>query len=162
MATTPRRAVLITGASSGIGATYADRFARRGHDLVLVARDAARLESLAAQLQRDNNIRADILPADLTDPSQLASVEDRLRSDDRIGILVNNAGAAVMGSLASADLDALERLIRLNITAVVRLAGAVAPRFVAAATARSSTCPRCWRWRRRRSPASIRRRKHLC
>ena len=72
MADTSRRAVLITGASTGIGATYADRFARRGHDLVLVARDAARLESLAALLRRENDISADILPADLTDASQLA------------------------------------------------------------------------------------------
>src|SRR3954470_16928591 len=108
---TSRRAVLITGASSGIGATYADRFARRGHDLVLVARDAARLESLAALLRCENEISVDILPADLADASQLASVEDRLRNDERIGLLLNNAGAAIMGGLATADMDALERLI---------------------------------------------------
>ncbi|MFL5280894.1 MAG: SDR family NAD(P)-dependent oxidoreductase [Rhodopila sp.] len=131
MVDTSRRAVMITGASSGIGATYADRFAERGHGLVLVARDNARLESIAGLLQRENGIRVDILPADLTDPSQLAAVENRLRGDDRIGILVNNAGAAIMGAFATADMDALERLIRLNVTSVVRLAGAVVPRFVA-------------------------------
>ena len=71
--------ILITGASTGIGATYADRFARRGHDLVLVARDAARLEALAAKLTGETGVAVDVLPADLTQPDQLARVEARLR-----------------------------------------------------------------------------------
>lgn len=124
--------VLITGASTGIGAVYADRFARRGHDLVLVARDKARMETLAARLRNEAGVSVEILPADLTDVAELAKVEKRLREDDKIKILLNNAGAAAPGGLANPDLDALDRLIRLNITAVSRLAGAVAPRFVAA------------------------------
>ena len=94
--------VLITGASSGIGATYAERFARRGHDLVLVARDRARMEALAARLREESGVAIDILQADLTKSDELAAVETRLRDDRRIGILVNNAGAGVAGSFERA------------------------------------------------------------
>ncbi|MBN8899099.1 MAG: SDR family NAD(P)-dependent oxidoreductase, partial [Rhodospirillales bacterium] len=124
-------AVMITGASSGIGATYADRFARRGHDLVLVARDAARLEALAARLRSETGRAVDVLPADLTSPAQLRSVEKRLDQDARIGVLVNNAGAALPAGLADAGADEQDWLIRLNVLAVTRLATAVIPRFLA-------------------------------
>ena len=124
------RSALITGASTGIGATYADRFARRGHNLVLVARDRARLDALGARLRADYGVAVDVLPADLTQSEDLRRVEARLRDDADIGILVNNAGAAASGGFAHSDLDALERLIALNITAVTRLAGAVVPRFL--------------------------------
>lgn len=124
-------AVLITGASSGIGATYADRFARRGHDLVLVARDRARMEALAAELRSETAVKIDILPADLTDAGDLARVESRLREDELIGVVINNAGIAVPGGFADADVEAMDRLIRLNVTAVTRLIGAVVPRFLA-------------------------------
>ncbi len=129
--THPFPAVLVTGASSGIGATYADRFARRGHDLVLVARDEARMEALAARLRAETGVKIDVVPADLTASADLVRAEARLRDDDRIGILVNNAGVAAPGGFAGGDLDAMDRLIRLNITAVTRLAGAVVPRFLA-------------------------------
>src|SRR5271166_1572746 len=82
--------VLITGASTGIGATYADRFARRGHDLVLVARDRKRMEALATRLRHETGVAIDIIQADLTQPAELAVVEARLRDDARIGVLVNN------------------------------------------------------------------------
>jgi short-subunit dehydrogenase len=133
MAATELRTALITGASAGIGATYADRLARRGHDLVLVARDAARLDALALTLRDRHRVRVDVLPADLTAPQDLAAVSARLRDDPRIGILVNNAGAATSGGFANADPDVLDRLIALNVTAVTRLAAAVTPRFVAEA-----------------------------
>ncbi|HEX3501355.1 MAG TPA: SDR family oxidoreductase [Stellaceae bacterium] len=126
-----KRTALITGASSGIGATYADRLARRGHDLVLVARDERRMAALAERLRRETGVAVDVLPADLTEPRDLARIEARLREDSRIGILVNNAGAAAPGGFAAPDLDAQDRLIRLNVTAVTRLAGAVVPRFLA-------------------------------
>ncbi|UPK30906.1 SDR family NAD(P)-dependent oxidoreductase [Bradyrhizobium sp. 195] len=125
-------AVLITGASSGIGATYADRFARRGHDLVLVARDKERMEALAAGLRDETGIAIDILQADLTNPGDLAAVEKRLRDDRRIGVLVNNAGAALGGSFVAQAVEDVGRLVALNTTAVVRLASAVAPRFAEA------------------------------
>jgi uncharacterized protein len=131
MTHTPLRTALITGASSGIGATYADRLARRGHDLVLVARDRERMERLAHDLRSETGVSIDVLPADLTEPHELARIEARLREDRRIGLLINNAGAALPGGFTDPDLDAQDRLIRLNVTAVTRLAGAVVPRFLA-------------------------------
>lgn len=121
---------LITGASTGIGATYADRLAKRGHNLVLVARDKSRLEALAEQLTRRHGVTVDTLPADLTNAADLNAVEARLRDDAGIGLLVNNAGIATPGSFAAPDLEALDRLIQLNITAVVRLTGAIVPRLL--------------------------------
>ena len=129
---TTRSAVLITGASTGIGATYAERFARRGHDLVLVARDVVRLEALAARLREENGVVVDILQADLTQPNELAAVEKRLRDDARIGILINNAGAAQSGRFIEQTTDDVGRLVALNTTALVRLASAVAPRLAQA------------------------------
>lgn len=99
--------VLITGASSGIGATYAERFARRGHDLVLVARDKARLATLAARLRTECKVAIEVLPADLTRQADLASLEDRLRQDERIGILINNAGIAQSGGFLTQTADAI-------------------------------------------------------
>lgn len=123
--------VLITGASSGIGATYADRFARRGHDLVLVARDKARMETLAAKLRAETGIAVDIVPADLSETGDLARIEKRLREDAAIGILVNNAGIAAPGGFEDGDPDVMEKLIKVNVTAVTRLAAIAAKRFVA-------------------------------
>lgn len=124
--------VLITGASTGIGAAYAERFARRGHDLVLVARDTARMEALAARLHQENGVAIDIIQADLTQPAELATVETRLRDDARIGILVNNAGTAIGGSFIEQSTDDVARLVALNTTALLRLASAIAPRLAAA------------------------------
>ena len=121
----------LTGASAGIGAAYADRLAARGHDLVLVARDEQRLTAMAEQISRQYGVRVEVLPADLTHAADLMRVEARLRDDAGIDLLVNNAGIATPGSFASPDMDALHRLIQLNITAVVRLTGAVVPRFLA-------------------------------
>ncbi|RWB00198.1 MAG: SDR family oxidoreductase [Mesorhizobium sp.] len=124
--------VLITGASTGIGAAYAERFARRGHDLVLVARDKARMEALAARLSQENGVAIDIIQADLTQPAELAAVETRLRDDARIGILVNNAGTAIGGSFIEQSTDDVARLVALNTTALLRLASAIAPRLATA------------------------------
>lgn len=123
--------VLVTGASTGIGAVYARRFASRGHDLVLVARNVARLEALAETLRADHGVAVEILPADLSNPLQRAAVETRLRDDARIGILVNNAGASLPGTFLDQPADDIERLIALNVTAPTRLAHAIAPRLAA-------------------------------
>lgn len=120
---------LITGASSGIGATYADRFAKRGHDLVLVARDVARMERLAADLRSETGVAIDILPADLTRDADVAKVAALLRDDADIGILVNNAGAALKGVYAEQDSADVARLIALNTTSLALLAHAAATRF---------------------------------
>lgn len=124
--------VLVTGASSGIGAAYADRFARRGHDLVLVARNVARMEALAERLRSETGAAIDILPADLADAGQRVAVEARLRDDSRIGILINNAGASLGGTFLEQSTDDVDRLVTLNTTALVRLAHSIAPRLAQA------------------------------
>jgi short-subunit dehydrogenase len=126
--------VFITGASSGIGATYAERFARRGHNLVLVARDKSRMDQLAARLREESNVAVDVIRADLTQSIDLSALETRLRDDARIGILINNAGIAQMGGFLAQSPESIERLITLNTTALTRLAAAVAPRFAQSGT----------------------------
>ena len=127
----PKGTALITGASTGIGAAYADRLARRGYDLILVARDRNKLNDLAARLTDETGVQAEILPADLSLKADLARVEQRLRDDRQITMLVNNAGVSAKTTLVGGDLDEFEKLIQVNVTAVMRLAGAVAPGFVA-------------------------------
>jgi short-subunit dehydrogenase len=124
--------VLITGASTGIGASYAERFARRGHDLVLVARDIARMSALADRLRQESGVAVDIIQADLTQPADLARAETRLRDDDRIGILVNNAGTAIGGTFIDQGIEDVTRLVALNTTALLRLTSAIAPRLAKA------------------------------
>ncbi|MGN2412135.1 SDR family NAD(P)-dependent oxidoreductase [Pseudomonas syringae] len=126
--------VLITGASSGIGAVYAERFARRGHNLVLVARDKARLDALAARLREESNVAVEVLQADLTHPADLTAVEARLREDARIGVLINNAGMAQSGAFVQQSVEAIDTLTALNIVALTRLAAAVAQRFAQSGT----------------------------
>lgn len=122
---------LITGASDGIGAVYADRLARRGHDLILVARRADKLAALAQKLEAETGVAVETLSADLSTPDGLASVEARLRSDEAIIGLVNNAGIAGETSLIDADTAYLTGMINLNILAVTRLTAAIAPRLTA-------------------------------
>src|SRR5690242_6291647 len=106
MSTTESKGVaLITGASSGIGAVYADRLARRGYDLILVARSAERLTALAGRLASDTGREIETLAADLNDPADLARVESRLRIDPRITLLVNNAGVGATAPLLDSDVD---------------------------------------------------------
>jgi short-subunit dehydrogenase len=121
---------LITGASSGIGATYADRLAKRGFDLLLVARDQARLEALAAELRTKTSAKVEVLKADLTDASHVSALEQRLRTDASITLLLNNAGVASNTALAEADMGEVDRLIQLNIVALTHLASAAAAGFV--------------------------------
>lgn len=122
---------LITGASTGIGAVYAERLARRGHDLILVARDEARLRSLADHIRASTGRKAEALRADLTRKEDLLVVEQRLASDQAIGTLVNNAGVAAMGSLIDNDADRLEAMVELNVVAPLRLMRAAAGQFAA-------------------------------
>ena len=126
-----KQTFLITGASDGIGAVYADRLARRGHNLILVARRADKLADLADRLRRDAGVAVDVIAADLADPTDLARIETRLRDDDAITGLINNAGIAGETSFVDADPAHLTALINLNILAVTRLAAAIAPRLAA-------------------------------
>jgi len=125
---------LITGASSGIGAVYADRLARAGYDLILVARRADRLRSLAQELTTRTGRSIETLAADLTDPGDLARVESVLRTDASITLLVNNAGVGATAPLLQSDVADMDRMIALNVSVPMRLAYAAAPAFVARGT----------------------------
>jgi uncharacterized protein len=122
---------LITGASSGIGAIYADRLARRGYDLVLVARNRQRLEVLAQRLLGETGRSVETVAADLGDKADLAGVEAMLRAEARFSMLVNNAGFGATAPLLASDVDRMEAMIALNVTALTRLTFAAAPGFVA-------------------------------
>ncbi|TVT92666.1 SDR family oxidoreductase [Pseudomonas sp. RGB] len=122
---------LITGASSGIGATYADRLARQGYDLILVARNQHRLERLATQLNADTQRDIQVVVADLNLPADLARIEQILHDDSRISLLVNNAGIGATAPLLDSDADKMEAMILLNVLALTRLAKAAATNFVA-------------------------------
>ncbi|MDX6916296.1 SDR family oxidoreductase [Pectobacterium carotovorum] len=123
--------VLITGASTGIGAVYADRFARRGHNLVLVARDAARLHTLAEKLRAQYGIQAEVLPADLTAPEAVETVARRLREDTNISVLVNNAGMSLSGTFITQSASDISRMTAVNLNAMLTLAHAAAIGFAA-------------------------------
>ena len=123
---------LVTGASSGIGAIYAQRLAARGFDLLLVARDQQRLEEAASKLSAEHGVQVEVLKADLTQKDDVLKIEQRLRSDSSISLLLNNAGVAADGLLGNADTDQLDQMIQLNVTAVTRLAAAAAASFAKA------------------------------
>jgi short-subunit dehydrogenase len=125
---------VITGASSGIGAVYADRLAKRGHDLILVARNEERLRSLSARLTSETGRSVKALRADLNNKAELAKVEATLGKDPSITTLVNNAGVASVAPLLNADVEKMDDMIALNITALTRLTYAAAPAFVARGT----------------------------
>lgn len=122
---------LVTGASSGIGAVYADRLAKRGYDLLLVARDAQRLNALAGRIKAETGRSVEVAAADLTSKIDLAAITKRLREDKAITLLLNNAGMGYNGAMADADLALTDRLLDLNITAVTHLASAAAANFSA-------------------------------
>jgi len=130
-ATTQRGTALITGASSGIGALYADRLARLGYDLILVARNRERLNALAQRISNDTRRTVEVLEADLGQPQSLAQVEDKLRNDASITLLVNNAGIGTHTPLLQSNVDHMTDMIALNVTAPTRLTYAVVPGFVA-------------------------------
>jgi hypothetical protein len=121
---------VITGASSGIGAVYADGLARRGYNLVLVARRADKLEEVADRIRSTTGRRVDLFPADLSDELDLARVELFLKETPGITLLVNNAGLGGALTLLDSDVDQMSAMIALNVTALTRLTYAVVPHFV--------------------------------
>ena len=121
---------LITGASTGIGAIYADRLARRGHDLILVARNRQRLDELARRLTDETGRSIQVFPADLGDAAGVADVEQLLRTDRSISMLVNNAGMGAVSPLLESDVARMTQMIELNIGALTRLTYAAVPGFV--------------------------------
>ncbi|HWH92775.1 MAG TPA: SDR family oxidoreductase [Baekduia sp.] len=124
-------AALVTGASSGIGADLARELAGRGHNVVLVARRADRLEALAAELRDAHGVRAEAVAADLTDPGAIAVLPGRVEALGlTVDILVNNAGYGSAGQFVDLDVASEAAMVRLNCEAVVALTGAYAPAFV--------------------------------
>ncbi len=121
---------VITGASSGIGAVYADRLARRGYDLLLVARNQGRMADLASKLVKETGSEVDILTADLTDANDLARLEQILREDSRVTLLLNNAGLGATEPLLKSNVADMSRMIALNVEAPTRLTYAIAPALV--------------------------------
>ncbi len=122
---------LITGASGGIGLVYADRLARRGYDLILVARNRARLDELRDRLARATGRIIQVVQADLTDPADLRHVEEIIRDEPRLALLVNNAGVGATAPLLQSNVDTMEAMIDINVTALTRLTYAAVPGFVA-------------------------------
>jgi len=122
---------LVTGASSGIGAIYADRLARRGYDLILVARNRERLDGLARRLSEETGRSIEIVTADLSKRDDLSRIEAILRSNAAITTLVNNAGVGATAPLLKSDVDKMSEMIELNVNALMRLTYAAVPGFVA-------------------------------
>src|SRR6266853_4799035 len=122
---------LITGASSGIGAIYADRLAKRGYDLILIARNRSRLAALARRLENETSRSVETITADLNDKADLARIETTLRNNAGITLLVNNAGVGAAGPLLNSDVEKMDEMIRLNVGALTRLTYAAVPGFVA-------------------------------
>lgn len=124
---------LITGASTGIGSVYADRLARRGYDLILVARSQDKLNEVAKRIESATHRKIETLQADLTLPADVKRVVERLATDSSITALVNNAGIAAASKLIESDVDYLDQMIQLNVAAFTRLALAAASSFAARA-----------------------------
>ena len=122
---------VVTGASSGIGAIYADRLARRGYDLILVARNQRKLDEVAKRIAGATGRAVNVVAADLNNKVGLARIETLLGTHSGITMLVNNAGLGAVERLLASDVDAMEEMIDLNVTALTRLTYAVVPAFVA-------------------------------
>ncbi len=131
MAQTQLGTALVTGASSGIGALYAEKLAQQGYDLILVARNRERLNALASDISTRSGRAVEVLAADLGDRASLARIEDLLRQDASITLLVNNAGIGTHTPLLQSDVEQMTRMVELNVTAPMRLTYAAVPGFVA-------------------------------
>ena len=125
---------LVTGASSGIGAAYAERLASTGHDLVLVARRAERLDALAGRLEAEEGIATRVLVADLSDADGVRAVEEAIAGEPRLALLVNNAGFSGYMPFAELPADEIDRLVEIHDIVTARLTRAALPAMVAAGT----------------------------
>jgi uncharacterized protein len=131
MSSSPKGVAVVTGASAGIGAIYADRLARRGYDLILVARNQARLDGVAKRVAGATGRAVKTVAADLNDRTDLKRIETILATDPNITMLVNNAGVGALDPLLQSDVDVMQEMVDLNVTALMRLTYAAAPAFVA-------------------------------
>jgi short-subunit dehydrogenase len=123
-----RTTALITGASAGLGAEFARQLAAQGCNLVLVARDEARLQASAAELEQRYGIRAEVLPADLTDDGGVAAVVERLTAAERpVGVLVNNAGTGLLHNFERNDISEEKQHLKLHVETAMELVHAALP-----------------------------------
>jgi short-subunit dehydrogenase len=125
-----RKIAVITGASSGIGAVYADRLAKRGYDLLLVARRQDRLETLSKEFAGKHGVNVEMLQADLAKDSDVAKVAHVLATNPTVHVLVNNAGTAKLAPVQRTTFEDSLNQIAVNITALTRLTQAVLPAFL--------------------------------
>jgi uncharacterized protein len=131
MSNSTKGTAVVTGASTGMGALYAARLARMGYDLIMVARNHNRLNQLASHITADTERTVEAVAVDLNDAHQLVSLEEKLRGDASITLLVNNAGMGTHTALLDSDVEQMNTMINLNVTALTRLTYAVVPGFVA-------------------------------
>jgi uncharacterized protein len=122
---------LVTGASAGIGREFCRQLAARHYDLVVVARDASRLDALADELRSTHGVTVHVLPADLTREADVDRVASHAAADARLAMLVNNAGFGTVGPLATAPADQQEAMLRLHVLAPMRLTRAALPGMLA-------------------------------
>src|SRR4051812_11749677 len=122
---------LVTGGTTGIGAAFATALAAHGLDLVLVARDAARLDARARELRTAYGVAVEVLPADLADPEQLRAVEARLSDPERpVRWLVNNAGFGISEAFGAAPVADEDRQLDVLVRAPLHLTRAAVPGMV--------------------------------
>ena len=129
-ATSSRPRALVTGASAGIGAIFAERLAAQGHDVALLARRRDRLEELAARLRHEYGANVDVICADLANADDVAAVEAVLAKDEALALLVNNAGFGGYRPFAEIDPKVIDALIGVHILSVARLTRAAIPGMV--------------------------------
>jgi short-subunit dehydrogenase len=131
MSDSSKPVALVTGASAGIGAVYAERLARRGYDLVLVARRADRLRALSSRLTAAHGTNVTIVEADLTRDADVTRVEQVIRDNPAITLLVNNAGNSTLAPVAETSEQDATAMVALNVTALTRLTHAILPALLA-------------------------------
>jgi short-subunit dehydrogenase len=126
-----RGLAVVTGATAGIGREFAEQLGAKGYDLLLVARDHARLAQAAAALGAAHGVEAEALPADLSRDDDVGRLAGRLAASPRLALLVNNAGFGSRGRLAESDAARQEAMLRLHVLAPMRLARAALPVLLA-------------------------------
>src|SRR3954470_9286678 len=128
---TTRPLAVVTGASAGIGKAFCEKLAARGYDLIVTARNAARLESLRQDLEARHGAAVEVFPADLTIDTDVSLLAERLSRSPHLALLVNNAGFGTRGKLADASPALQESMLRLHVIAPMRLSQAALPVLLA-------------------------------
>ena len=129
MTTNPRPRALVTGASSGIGTAFAERLAKEGYDLIIVARRRDKLEELAGRLKEDHKVDVEVLTADLSKSALLRTVEKRIAEDSALELLVNNAGFGILRPTSEIDAAEMRRQYETNVFGLMNVTRAFLPKM---------------------------------